>query len=100
LQLEGNQDPTEIGGDDTPFTDGGYAEFMTVSDRFVYRIPNSFTNTEAAPLLCAGAIGYRSLHLTGLVNGQRLGLTGPGGIERRKNPRSKGGGDVEQGWRG
>ena len=57
---------------------GGYAEFMTVSDRFVYRIPNSFTNTEAAPLLCAGAIGYRSLHLTGLVNGQRLGLTGFG----------------------
>jgi propanol-preferring alcohol dehydrogenase len=57
---------------------GGYAEYMTVSERFVYRIPDFFSDMEAAPLLCAGAIGYRSLHLTHLVNGQCLGLTGFG----------------------
>ncbi len=57
---------------------GGYAEYMTVSERFVYGIPEFFSDREAAPLLCAGAIGYRSLHLTQLVNGQRLGLTGFG----------------------
>ncbi|MFC1877122.1 zinc-dependent alcohol dehydrogenase family protein [Thermodesulfobacteriota bacterium] len=57
---------------------GGYAEYMIVSERFVYRIPDFFSDREAAPLLCAGAIGYRSLHLTHLVNGQRLGLTGFG----------------------
>ncbi len=57
---------------------GGYAQYMTVSERFAYDIPDLFSDTEAAPLLCAGAIGYRSLHLSGLVNGQRLGLTGFG----------------------
>jgi alcohol dehydrogenase, propanol-preferring len=57
---------------------GGYAEYMTVSERFVYTIPDFFSDMTAAPLLCAGAIGYRSLHLTQLVNGQRLGLTGFG----------------------
>lgn len=57
---------------------GGYAEYMTVPAAFVYRIPDVFSDTEAAPLLCAGAIGYRSLRLTGLKNGQRLGLTGFG----------------------
>lgn len=57
---------------------GGYAEFMTVRDDFAYPIPAFFSDQEAAPLLCAGAIGYRSLRLTGLQNGQRLGLTGFG----------------------
>lgn len=57
---------------------GGYAEYMTVSEDFVYSIPECFSDAEAAPLLCAGAIGYRSLRLTGLKNGQRLGLTGFG----------------------
>jgi propanol-preferring alcohol dehydrogenase len=57
---------------------GGYAEYMTVSERFVYRIPDFFSDMQAAPLLCAGAIGYRSLHLTHLANGQSLGLTGFG----------------------
>jgi propanol-preferring alcohol dehydrogenase len=57
---------------------GGYAELMTVPEEFTYRIPDAFTDAEAAPLLCAGAIGYRSLCLTGLVDGQRLGLTGFG----------------------
>ena len=57
---------------------GGYAEYMTVSEDFVYLIPSVFSDYEAAPLLCAGAIGYRSIKLTQLQNGQRLGLTGFG----------------------
>ena len=58
--------------------DGGYAEYMTVGEAFAYPIPGAFSDVEAAPLLCAGAIGYRSLRLTGLRDGQRLGLTGFG----------------------
>lgn len=57
---------------------GGYAEYMTVLEDFAYRIPPVFSDLEAAPLLCAGAIGYRSLRLTGLQDGQDLGLTGFG----------------------
>ena len=57
---------------------GGYAEFMTVPEEFAYPIPAGFSDAEAAPLLCAGAIGYRSLRLTGLQDGQDLGLTGFG----------------------
>jgi propanol-preferring alcohol dehydrogenase len=57
---------------------GGYAEFMTAPEAFVYPIPEVFEDCEAAPLLCAGAIGYRSLRLAGLRPGQRLGLTGFG----------------------
>jgi propanol-preferring alcohol dehydrogenase len=57
---------------------GGYARYMTVPESFAYPIPDVFTDSEAAPLLCAGAIGYRSLRLTGLRNGQNLGLTGFG----------------------
>jgi propanol-preferring alcohol dehydrogenase len=57
---------------------GGYAESMTVGQDFAYPIPDIFSDVEAAPLLCAGAIGYRSLALTGLRDGQRLGLTGFG----------------------
>ncbi len=58
--------------------DGGYAELMVVPERFAYPIPDLFSDSQAAPLLCAGAIGYRSLRLTGLKNGQTLGLTGFG----------------------
>lgn len=58
--------------------DGGYAEFMTVPEAFVYDIPGIYSDAEAAPLLCAGAIGYRSLRLTGLRDGQSLGLSGFG----------------------
>ncbi len=58
---------------------GGYAELMTVPAGFAHPLPDTFTDSEAAPLLCAGAIGYRSLRLTGLQDGQRLGLTGFGG---------------------
>ena len=57
---------------------GGYAQYMTVSGDFAYPIPDVFSDTEAAPLLCAGAIGYRSLRLTNLQDGQNLGLTGFG----------------------
>ena len=57
---------------------GGYAEYMTVSEDFAYPIPQAFSDTQAAPLLCAGAIGYRSLRLAGLKDGQNLGLTGFG----------------------
>jgi propanol-preferring alcohol dehydrogenase len=57
---------------------GGYAEFMTVSEDFAHRIPDVFTDSQAAPLLCAGAVGYRSLRLTGLRDGETLGLTGFG----------------------
>lgn len=57
---------------------GGYAEYMTVPAGFAIPIPDDLDDAEAAPLLCAGAIGYRSLMLTELQNGKRLGLTGFG----------------------
>jgi propanol-preferring alcohol dehydrogenase len=57
---------------------GGYAEYMTVHEDFAYPIPEIFTDSEAAPLLCAGAIGYRSLRLTNIKDGQCLGLSGFG----------------------
>ena len=58
---------------------GGYAEYMTVGERYAYRIPDQFSDAEAAPLLCAGGVGYRALRLTGIENGGALGLTGFGG---------------------
>lgn len=57
---------------------GGYAEFMVLDERYAFKIPTVFSDAEAAPLLCAGAIGYRSLRLAGISNGQTLGLTGFG----------------------
>ena len=57
---------------------GGYAEYMLAKKDFIYKIPGVFTDTQAAPLLCAGAIGYRSLKLAELNNGLSLGLTGFG----------------------
>jgi len=57
---------------------GGYAEYMKVAEEFAHPIPDIFTDAEAAPLLCAGAVGYRSLMLTGLKDGDSLGLTGFG----------------------
>jgi propanol-preferring alcohol dehydrogenase len=59
-------------------THGGYAEQMTVPADFAHRVPDAFTDAEAAPLLCAGAIGFRSLRLAGLEDGRTLGLTGFG----------------------
>jgi propanol-preferring alcohol dehydrogenase len=58
---------------------GGYAEYMTVPETYTYPIPKCFSDAEAAPLLCAGAIGYRALRLTQLKDGDLLGLTGFGG---------------------
>lgn len=58
---------------------GGYAEFVAVPERYACPIPDIFNDAEAAPLLCAGAVGYRSLRLANLHDGQVLGLTGFGG---------------------
>ena len=58
---------------------GGYAEYMTVRADFVHPIPASISDSEAAPLLCAGAVGYRALKLCNLRDGQSLGLMGFGG---------------------
>ena len=58
---------------------GGYAELMTVPELYAAPVPDVFGDVEAAPLMCAGAVGYRSLRLTGLANGETLGLTGFGG---------------------
>jgi propanol-preferring alcohol dehydrogenase len=58
--------------------DGGYAERMTADARWVYRLPEGFAPREAAPLLCAGIIGYRSLRLSEARPGSRLGLFGFG----------------------
>lgn len=59
--------------------DGGYAEFMTVPEQYAYPIPDVFDDATAAPLLCAGGVGYRALRLARLSNGEPLGLTGFGG---------------------
>jgi propanol-preferring alcohol dehydrogenase len=58
--------------------DGGYAELMAVPQAFAHAIPDALSDSDAAPLLCAGAIGFRSLRLSGLTDGQPLGLTGFG----------------------
>lgn len=59
--------------------DGGYAEYVVVPERYTYPIPEVFSDAEAAPLLCAGAVGFRSLRLAQIIDGQVLGLTGFGG---------------------
>lgn len=75
---------------------GGYAQYMTVLEDFAYSIPDIFTDSQAAPLLCAGAIGFRSLRLTNISDGQNLGLTGFGAsahlvlkMTRHKYPSTK-----------
>jgi propanol-preferring alcohol dehydrogenase len=59
--------------------DGGYAEFATVPAAYAHHLPTGYSNTELAPLLCAGIIGYRSLLRADLPPGGRLGLYGFGG---------------------
>ncbi len=76
--LEGNENVCEHFRATGRDVDGGYAGFMTVPEDFAYPIPDIFSDAEAAPLLCAGAIGCRSLRLTNLKDGQSLGLTGFG----------------------
>ena len=58
--------------------DGGYAEYLTVPEAFAYAVPKTFGNAEAAPLLCAGIIGYRALRVSGIAPGGVLGLYGFG----------------------
>lgn len=57
---------------------GGYAEYIAVPEDFAFPVPDCFSDLEAAPLLCAGAIGYRSLCLTNMRDGDNLGLVGFG----------------------
>jgi alcohol dehydrogenase, propanol-preferring len=59
--------------------DGGYAEYALADERYAVPIPAQFGDVEAAPLLCAGIVGYRSLKLSDLEPGERLGLYGFGG---------------------
>ncbi len=68
---------------------GGYAEFMTVPERYAVAIPDNLTDTQAAPLMCAGAIGYRALRLTGIRDGDPLGLMGFGGSAHLVLPTAK-----------
>jgi propanol-preferring alcohol dehydrogenase len=75
---------------------GGYAEYTAVPEAFAYPIPAIFSDAEAAPLLCAGAIGFRSLRLAGIQDGENIGLTGFGAsahlvlkMVQHKYPRSK-----------
>src|SRR5467141_3358341 len=58
--------------------DGGYAEYIVAPQDFVYAIPEGFPDEQAAPLLCAGIIGFRSLRLSGIKAGGRLGFYGFG----------------------
>lgn len=62
--------------------DGGYAEFMVAGEDFVYPIPDAIPSTHAAPLLCAGAVGYRALAMAKVSAGSSLGLTGFGSSGR------------------
>ncbi|MEJ2683749.1 MAG: zinc-dependent alcohol dehydrogenase family protein [Candidatus Sulfobium sp.] len=57
---------------------GGYAEYMTVPEDFAYPVPDVFSDAEAAPLLCAGAVGYRSLRLCNMKDGDNIGFVGFG----------------------
>src|SRR5947209_18938285 len=66
--------PRFTGWDD----DGGYAEYAVVDERYAYRLPQVFDDEHAAPLLCAGIIGYRSLRRAQLPAGGRLGVYGFG----------------------
>ena len=59
-------------------TDGGYAQYTVIHEDFAYRIPGRFSTEGAAPLLCAGIIGYRALRLSEIKPGQKLGLYGFG----------------------
>lgn len=94
--LQGNENLCEEFKATGQDANGGYAEYMTVKEDFAFPIPDEFSDVHAAPLLCAGAIGYRSLRLTGIKDGQSLGLTGFGAsahlvlkMVRHKYPNTK-----------
>lgn len=67
--------PTFTGWD----VDGGYAQYVVVNEDYAYPVPARFSDQDAAPLLCAGIIGYRALRRTELPPGGRLGIYGFGG---------------------
>lgn len=58
--------------------DGGYAEYMVAPEDFIYALPRDFPDLQAAPLLCAGIIGFRALRLSDIKPGQKLGIIGFG----------------------
>jgi propanol-preferring alcohol dehydrogenase len=58
--------------------DGGYTEYTKVHEKYAFKIPNNFDSYTAAPLMCAGGVGFRSLKLASIKNGQSLALTGFG----------------------
>jgi len=58
--------------------DGGYAEYMVINEEYAYPIPRQFTDSQAAPLLCAGVIGYRTFRLSEIKKGETIGLYGFG----------------------
>ena len=94
--IEGNENLCEKFMATGRDANGGYAQYMTVLEDFAFRIPDAFSDSQAAPLLCAGAIGFRSLRLTNIEDGQNLGLTGFGAsahlvlkITRYKYPNTK-----------
>ena len=68
-------DPRFTGWD----ADGGYAEYAVVDERYAYRVPDGFDDEQAAPLLCAGIIGFRALRRSAVPPGGRLGIYGFGG---------------------
>lgn len=79
-------------GKDTP---GGYAEYLVIGEDFAFALPSAFTDMSAAPLLCAGVIGYRAIRLSALTDGQTVGLFGFGAsahiviqVLRHRFPRS------------
>lgn len=76
--LSGRENLCENAGFTGLHVDGGFAEYMVVHEDYAYQIPDTFTNDHAAPLMCAGVIGYRSLRLSTIQRGQRIGLYGFG----------------------
>jgi propanol-preferring alcohol dehydrogenase len=94
--LEGNENLCEQFEATGRDANGGYAQYHLVREDFAYPIPEIFSDSEAAPLLCAGAVGYRSLRLTEIEDGQNLGLVGFGAsahlviqMARHRYPRSR-----------
>jgi propanol-preferring alcohol dehydrogenase len=76
--LQGNENLCEKAQFTGLDVDGGYTQYMVIHEDFAYLIPDGFSEQEAAPLLCAGIIGYRALRLSEVKPGQRLGLYGFG----------------------
>jgi propanol-preferring alcohol dehydrogenase len=76
--LSGRENLCENGRFTGYHVNGGYAEYMTIPEKFAYAIPEIFTDEEASPLLCAGIIGYRALRLSEIRQGGCLGLYGFG----------------------